>query len=237
MIKAVFFDLDGTLYDFFGATQTALQSVSRELELNVPRLEGAFWRGYYSLMEGPRGRSLDPQTALPELIASALRESGASPRSPSPGTCRALARRWMELFLGAIRPFEGVLELLTGLRAGGIEIGVISNGARDFQKLKLEALGLMACFTDGSLFCSGDFSSGKPDPEIFRAALESFSRTAEEALFVGDSPVTDVPGAVKAGLRVIWLNRYGLSRPPGCGGVLQARCFSEVAEMIRDLGG
>lgn len=239
MIKAVFFDLDGTLYDFFDAAQAALRSVSQGLQsggaggpLGVSGFSDAFWRGYYRLMECSRGRCLDPRTALPGLMASALRESGMRNRSSAPGICLTLAERWVQGFLSAVRPFEGVKELLSGLCARGVQIGVISNGARDFQKLKLETLGLISYFKDQSLIFSEEIGSGKPDPEIFRAALGSCGLRAEEVLFVGDSPVTDVPGAVKAGFQVIWLNRYGLPAPVGHREVPQARCFSEASEMI-----
>ena len=50
----------------------------------------------------------------------------------------------------------------------------------------------------------------KPDPEIFRIALERLSVAAEHAVFVGDVPSVDVAGARAAGIAPILLDRHGM---------------------------
>lgn len=54
---------------------------------------------------------------------------------------------------------------------------------------------------------SGDVGVKKPDPAIFVPALEQTGLTADEALFVGDSPEDDVAGARAAGLRPVLIRR------------------------------
>jgi len=54
----------------------------------------------------------------------------------------------------------------------------------------------------------------KPDPLIFRHAVERLGLLPHEVLHVGDSDVDDVLGANAAGLRVAWVNRDGRSRRP-----------------------
>jgi putative hydrolase of the HAD superfamily len=49
----------------------------------------------------------------------------------------------------------------------------------------------------------------KPDPAIFRHALERIGATAREAVMIGDSWTNDVVGASAVGIRAIWLNRSG----------------------------
>lgn len=49
----------------------------------------------------------------------------------------------------------------------------------------------------------------KPDPRIFRLALDAFGATAAEALHLGDSIATDVLGARAAGIRVALIDPYG----------------------------
>ncbi|HXD98873.1 MAG TPA: HAD family hydrolase [Candidatus Acidoferrum sp.] len=54
----------------------------------------------------------------------------------------------------------------------------------------------------------------KPDPLVFRRALQQLGLEPHEVLHVGDSDIDDVGGAKAAGLRVAWLNRNGRPRRP-----------------------
>jgi HAD superfamily hydrolase (TIGR01509 family) len=54
----------------------------------------------------------------------------------------------------------------------------------------------------------------KPDPRVFRRALEQLGLQPHEVLHVGDSDIDDVKGAKAAGLRVAWLNRTGRHARP-----------------------
>jgi putative hydrolase of the HAD superfamily len=54
---------------------------------------------------------------------------------------------------------------------------------------------------------------GKPDPAIFRPALDALATDAERTLFVGDSLRYDVEGARAAGMRPVHLDPYGLAPP------------------------
>jgi putative hydrolase of the HAD superfamily len=58
---------------------------------------------------------------------------------------------------------------------------------------------------------SADVGARKPDPEIFRAALDRLGVPAADVWFVGDSWERDVRGAAAAGMRPIW---FGASSPP-----------------------
>jgi putative hydrolase of the HAD superfamily len=49
--------------------------------------------------------------------------------------------------------------------------------------------------------------AAKPDPAIFEVALQEVRCSAENALFVGDSPETDIAGARSAGLRAVLIDR------------------------------
>ncbi len=54
---------------------------------------------------------------------------------------------------------------------------------------------------------------GKPDPYAFHCAAGALAeRGAKRLLFVGDSLVTDVPGAVAAGIDCLWLAATGIHR-------------------------
>jgi FMN phosphatase YigB (HAD superfamily) len=55
----------------------------------------------------------------------------------------------------------------------------------------------------------------KPRPEIFQAALQAMSLSPREAVFVGDTPESDILGPRAMGMDVIWINRGGTPLPSG----------------------
>jgi len=66
------------------------------------------------------------------------------------------------------------------------------------------------------LVTSEECRTTKPDPAIFRVALERLGVAADEAAMVGDSWQNDIVGATQCGIRAIWLNRHGDTCPdPG----------------------
>ncbi len=65
------------------------------------------------------------------------------------------------------------------------------------------------------VFTSEDAKSYKPGIELSELALRSAGLMPEEVIRIGDSVSSDVQGAAKAGIRSLWLNRFGKSVPEG----------------------
>ncbi|MEP6886514.1 MAG: HAD-IA family hydrolase [Gammaproteobacteria bacterium] len=57
--------------------------------------------------------------------------------------------------------------------------------------------------------------AAKPDARIFARLLAEAGVEARQVLHIGDDPVTDVAGAVQAGMQAVWLNRDGRAWPEG----------------------
>ena len=100
--------------------------------------------------------------------------------------------------------FEDVLLSLEALRSRGIILGLISNMDRDSNEL-LEGLGLSQ-HLDFAII-SSEVGVDKPDPRIFQAALIRAGVRQEEAMHVGDQPISDVQGAIAAGISPVLLDR------------------------------
>ena len=92
-------------------------------------------------------------------------------------------------------------------------LGLVTNGASCLQREKLAASGLAARFA--AVTVSGEIGVGKPDPAIFAHALEALGADAADAVMVGNSLAHDVAGARAAGIRAVWVNRFGRERPAG----------------------
>jgi putative hydrolase of the HAD superfamily len=86
--------------------------------------------------------------------------------------------------------------------AGRYRLGVVSNFYGNLEAVcRSSGLApLLGVMTDSS--CVG---AEKPDPAIFRAALDALDATPETTLFVGDSLRRDCEGARRAGMGFIWI--------------------------------
>jgi putative hydrolase of the HAD superfamily len=106
--------------------------------------------------------------------------------------------------------FEDAAPVLDALR-GDYRLALVTNGASCLQREKFEASGLADRFD--AVVVSGDLRSAKPDPSVYACALDAVGARPRDAVMVGDSLANDVDGPIAAGLRAIWLNRGGESRP------------------------
>jgi putative hydrolase of the HAD superfamily len=95
---------------------------------------------------------------------------------------------------------------LAGLRAAGLAVGVVSN-SNGSARLALERAGL-ARHLD-FVIDSTVVGLSKPDPRVFRLALEQAGAGAAEAVYVGDSYFVDVVGARQAGLGAVLFDPEG----------------------------
>lgn len=101
--------------------------------------------------------------------------------------------------------YPGTLDMLERLHARGVQLVVLTNKEAAFAHRLLAAHGITGCF---DLLVAGDsLPFKKPDPRVVAHALDALQVAADEAAFVGDS-VTDVRTARAAGLRA-WTVRHG----------------------------
>ena len=110
-------------------------------------------------------------------------------------------------------PLPGAEEILHRLRAAGVRIGLLTNGAASLQREKIETSGL-GLFFDAAVV-SGELGTGKPAPEIFHHLLERLGGSPGEALMVGNSLARDIVGGKRAGLATCWLALEGEEEPVG----------------------
>lgn len=101
-----------------------------------------------------------------------------------------------------VQPDERLIELLSGLRRTH-RLVLISNGSDELQRAKLERARLQDCFD--RVLISGAVGMRKPEPRIFRMALEGVAPA--QALMVGDDIKADVGLAHSVGAAACWVSR------------------------------
>jgi putative hydrolase of the HAD superfamily len=131
----------------------------------------------------------------------------------------------LEALLAAIRfrAYPEVPEVLARLRAGGARLAVVSNWDVSLHDV-LERTGLRSLVD--AVVISAELGVAKPDPAIFRAALERLGVNAGGAVHVGDSLEHDVAGARAAGLDAVLVARNGAAAPAG------VRAIATLSELV-----
>ena len=102
------------------------------------------------------------------------------------------------------RFYDDVEAVLSDLRKRGLKIGVVSNWDTRLKSI-CDGLGLTRLVD--FIVISAEVGVRKPDPRIFRMALEKAGVRPEEAIHVGDLPEEDAEGARRAGLRPVLIDR------------------------------
>ena len=134
-----------------------------------------------------------------------------------------------DALLAAIRfrAYPEVPAVLARLRAGGARLAVVSNWDVSLHDV-LERTGLRPLVD--AVVISAELGAAKPDPAIFRAALERLGAAADDAIHVGDSVEHDVAGARAAGLEAILVARNGARPPAG------VRVVASLDGLLDDVG-
>jgi putative hydrolase of the HAD superfamily len=110
------------------------------------------------------------------------------------------------------RAYPEVPAVLERLRAGGARLAVVSNWDVSLHDV-LERTELRGRVD--AVVISAEVGVAKPDPAIFRTALERLGAKASDAVHVGDSVEHDVAGARAAGLEAVFVARNGAQAPDG----------------------
>ncbi|HZY92628.1 MAG TPA: HAD family hydrolase [Thermoplasmata archaeon] len=201
-IRAVFFDLGGTLLDFRDPERWA--SAAAEVGLAVePAHLGHAVEEAEAKFDGP-GRASGAESST-EFWSFALgRAIGAEVPMP---TVEGFLARWRQ-DRPAGRLYSDVPRCLEELAGERRRLGVISNShSKEWLTSTLASVGILRRFD--LLVSSGTEGIAKPDRGIFDRAAQRIGVPNAAAFHVGDLAYTDAKAAALAGFHSVWLNRRG----------------------------
>ncbi|MBE6122148.1 MAG: HAD family hydrolase [Erysipelotrichaceae bacterium] len=110
-------------------------------------------------------------------------------------------------------------DVKTFLEQCGRPVYIVTNNSDKYVRVCLKRNDLHV----NGIICGDMVRSYKPNKEIFEKALEVAGVDAADAVYIGDSPVSDVEGARNAGITPILLDRKGRYDNPGCRRVTNLR--------------
>ncbi len=214
--RAILFDLDDTILQVAGGPEAAWHAVADEFahELDpVPTAEFAatvlalsrdFW-GDAARHRHWRMRLLD---ARREIVARALARVG---RESRPDLGRRLADRFSAYRDEQLCLFPDAHEVIDVLKARGVLLGLITNGAAEPQRAKITRFALVHRFDHIQI--EGEHEFGKPDERAYRHALATLGVEPRDTWMIGDNLEWEVIAPQRLGIHAIWFDGTGRGLP------------------------
>jgi phosphoglycolate phosphatase len=216
-LKAVLFDLDGTLVDtadeFIPVVQALRAEHGREA-MDPERIRASVSNGARALVILGLGLAED----APEFESQRLR----------------LLELYSQILGSMARPYPGIEELLAELQSRGIVWGVSTNKPRVYTEPLMQRLDLQPAA--GSVVCPDDVTDRKPHPETLYRNCRELGCAPHQAIYVGDHR-RDIEAGRRAGMYTI-AAAYGYIEPgddpDDWGADALVRNSTELAGMILD---
>jgi len=220
-IKAILFDLDGTLRlttpsggkVFVEYLQTHNITFSQEQILFAERWEHFYFANSPQITQDAQTFKDDSKGfwvnySKRRLMALKLSESHAHELAPH------VSNHMSEAYKPQVIVPEEIPSVLTSLRESGYTLGVVSNRETSFQN-ELDEMHLTNYFD--FLLAAGEVGAFKPDARVFHHALQISKTQADETVYIGDNYFADIVGSNNAGLMPVLYDPTGLfPEAPDC---------------------
>lgn len=191
MIKAIIFDLDGTLLNRDATVQKFIDDQYERLNNWLGHIPKELYTSRFVELDchGYVWKDKVYQQLINEFNIYGI-------------TWERLLKDYLEEFKNHCIPFPNLISMLEALKKKSYLIGIITNGKGQFQMDNIRALGIEKYFK--TILISEWEGIKKPNPEIFVKALKQLNVLANESAYVGDHPENDVIAAGKVGMKTIW---------------------------------
>ena len=175
-IKAVGFDLDGTLIK----THVDYDAI-RVADLEVFRANGIPYKEIYD-SEDHTVRLRKPLRLWLEAHGEADRFQGISDEIDALYTSIEMQ------YIDEATPFPGSMECIDAIHASGLKVGVLTRGSLRYARAVLEQCGMLDCMDAIMGRDSTDYDDAKPSPVAMRSLASMMGVEPEEVLYIGDNP-------------------------------------------------
>jgi len=232
-IKAILFDLDGTLRYNIPTGDQVFEKYALGLGLSISREDqtrAQRWEHYYFASSPEIREDIEEYKdrdafwinfSRRRLVALGCPHQQAQTLAPKTSMYMA------ENYKPQTHIPDEVFTLLASLKESGYVLGVVSNRDDPFHE-ELKELKLDPYFKFS--LAGGEVQSFKPDTLIFERALEMAGASASESMYVGDNYYADVVGSRQAGLTPVLIDPGGLFPEADCAVI---KSFTEFPELLK----
>ncbi len=109
--------------------------------------------------------------------------------------------------------FPGVHEAIDALKAHGVKLALVTNGAAETQRAKIVRFALANRFDHIQI--EGEHGFGKPEERAYLHAMETLGVTARDTWMIGDNLEWEVVTPQRLGIYAIWMDAHGDGLPEG----------------------
>lgn len=231
-IKAVLFDLDGTLRHHIPTGGDVFSARAREIGLRISdedEIRAERWEHYY-FASSPEikkdSEEFKDDAFWMNFGRRRLVALGCNPKDAAE-LGASMSAYMREHYKPEVHVPEDSRTLLSSLQQDGYILGVISNRDQPFHE-ELKNLKLDTHFSFS--LAGGEVNSFKPEPAIFEHGLKRAGVNAEEAIYVGDNYFADILGSLRAGLTPVLYDPNILFPEAECTVI---KTFRELHEMFK----
>jgi len=221
----LFFDADGTLFDYNRAEATAFRKAFALLQLQ-------FEVGYldvYQRINSELWKALERQEITPAVLRVRRFEQLLEALKLS-ASADDLNLAYVEQLGLCTDLIEGAYDVLQAL-SGSSEIAIVTNGLEAVQRSRLRRSTIHPFIT--GLIISEEVGAAKPHPAFFEAAFARIGNpTKRDVLIIGDSLTSDIQGGVEYGIDTCWYNPGEAPKPENLPIMYEIKRLSELLKII-----
>jgi putative hydrolase of the HAD superfamily len=220
--RAILFDLDDTIISAYGRADLAWSAVLAEFAPALAPLDSgavlaallstatAFWAD----PERHRIWRQKIRAARREIVALTFAELERQGEVVPHATMQQkFADRFSDFRNENLRLFEDSHATIDALRAAGVKLALVTNGAGEDQREKIARFDLSRRFDHIQI--EGEHGFGKPEPRAYLHALDALAVDAHDSWMIGDNLEWEVAAPQRLGIHAIWYDPQGGGLPKG----------------------
>lgn len=218
--RAMLIDMDDTILSAYGRPEIAWNTIATEFAEELAPLPPrqvaaavlAFARNFWATAEPAWRLKLGEARRLSVQGGFAALAAAGHPALPDHLAIRIADRfttyREEEMFV-----FPGAHEAIDRFRSLGVKLALVTNGAADTQRAKVERFELAHRFHHIQI--EGEHGFGKPEERAYLHAMDALGVTAADTWMIGDNLEWEVVTPQRLGIYAIWMDVHGEGLPEG----------------------